>query len=233
MRPAARFVFLAFALVTTVSVAQTPVEVFRTKEGKIYSAKQRDSLLLAKHPVGTISTTVKGDTSFVDIEVYPKRDPRGTAFVQKYKGQKLPNFQLRTLDGKLLTAASLRGKVVMLNFWSTTCGPCIAEIPELNKLKNDHQNVVFLAPAPENAATVKQFLQRQPFAFTILPGAKQLFKDWGIDGYPKNFFVDKNGIIQEVKEGTPVSRASEQAPWAIAVRSDYTAIIKSLASAKH
>lgn len=132
------------------------------------------------------------------------------------------------MDGKILDSETLRGKVVMINFWSTTCGPCIKEMPELNQLKAQYKEVVFLAPAPESAATIKKVLAKHPFNFIILPDAKKLFDEWGIDGYPKNFFVDQEGIIREVKESTPYYRPTINDEWQIAVVRTYSPIIAEL-----
>lgn len=129
-----------------------------------------------------------------------------SAFIQKYKNKSLPTFSLQSLDGKIINSEFLKGKAVMINFWSTTCGPCILEMPQLNQLKKDYKEVVFLAPAPEDSLKIKRFLTKHQFEFIILPDSKQLFEEWGINEYPKNFFVDQNGIIKEVKEGTPISK---------------------------
>jgi thiol-disulfide isomerase/thioredoxin len=215
-------------LVATISVAQTPTKVYRTKDGRLYSSIQRDSLAKAGHPIGEIGLTTVGDTTFINIQINPKEDLSGNAFAQRYKDKKLPPFQLKTLDGKIINSESLQGKVVMINFWSTTCGPCLKEMPELNQLKNKFKNVVFLAPAPENAATIKKLLQKHPFKFVILPDAEKMFKEWGIEGYPKNFFVDQKGIIREVKEGTPLSRETKNDKWVIAVEKTYSPIINGL-----
>ena len=49
-------------------------------------------------------------------------------------GEPAPNFQLRDLDGHLVTLSDLRGKVVLLNFWATWCGPCRVEMPAMEQL---------------------------------------------------------------------------------------------------
>jgi thiol-disulfide isomerase/thioredoxin len=227
------YLIIILILVATASFAQTPTKVYRTKEGTLYTSVQMDSLRKAGHPTGEISLTTVGDTSFIDVEVYPKQSPLGSSFVQKYKGKKLPFFQLKTLDGKKVDSESLKGKMVMINFWSTTCGPCILEMPQLNQLKEKHMDVVFLAPAPENAASIKKLLTKHQFNFIILPDAKQLFEEWGIDGYPKNFFVDQNGIIQEVIEGTPILKErDEKGQLQVAVMQTYSPILSGLKKEK-
>jgi cytochrome c biogenesis protein CcmG/thiol:disulfide interchange protein DsbE len=153
-----------------------------------------------------------------------------TAFVQRYKDKPLPTFSLTSLDGKIINSESLKGKVVMINFWSTTCGPCILEMPQLNQLKKDYKDIVFLAPAPEDSAKIKRFLSRHSFDFVILPDSKKLFEEWGIDSYPKNFFVDQNGIVRAVKEGTPISdERDEKGKVQVMVIETYAPILSDLA----
>ncbi|MDA8432453.1 MAG: TlpA disulfide reductase family protein, partial [Nitrospiraceae bacterium] len=54
--------------------------------------------------------------------------------IEKLDKQKAPDFTLKDLRGNHVTLSSLKGKVVLLNFWATWCPPCVAEMPELNKL---------------------------------------------------------------------------------------------------
>lgn len=227
------YLSIILLLVATASFAQTPTKVYRTKDGKLYSSVQMDSLRQAGHSTGEISLTTVGDTSFIDVEIHPKQSPLGSAFVQRYKGKKLPFFQLKTLDGKVVDSESLKGKMIMVNFWSTTCGPCILEMPQLNQLKEEHKDVMFLALAPEDAASIKKLLTKHPFNFIILPDAKQLFEEWGIDGYPKNFFINQNGIIQEVMEGTPILKErDEEGQLQVAVMQTYSPILSGLKKEK-
>lgn len=221
--------FLDFEMLTTTSsFAQNTVKVYRDKSGKLYSVSYIDSVALLGFPIAVIRSTTVGDTTFHDYEILPKPPKEGTEFVQRYKNKALPSFQLKSLEGEIIDNKALQGKVVMINFWSTTCGPCIQEMPELNKLKKQYKEVVFLAPAPEDIATVKKILAKYPFDFIILTDAKKLFKEWGVDGYPKNFFVDREGIIREVREGTPMNRKTVNDKWEIGVVQTYSPILRDL-----
>ncbi len=82
--------------------------------------------------------------------------------------------------------------------------------------------------APEDAATIQKLLQKHPFDFVILPDAEKLFREWGIEGYPKNFFVDRKGMIREVKEGTPFYRETINDEWQVAVKRTYSPILTNL-----
>jgi thiol-disulfide isomerase/thioredoxin len=220
--PLSLFILLFLA---TTSFAQTKVKVYRTKEGKLFNVTQKDSIWDLGFLITTTDKTIIGDTIFYDTEILPKENE----FVKKYRNKPLPSFALKTLDGKELNSEFLKGKAVMINFWSTTCAPCVLEMPQLNKLKKKYKDVVFLAPAPENATTVKKFLLKHKFDFIILPQAEKLFEEWGIDSYPKNFFVDQNGIIREIREGTPMlNERDKNGKLQVAVDLSYSPILNDL-----
>ena len=125
-------------------------------------------------------------------------------FLKRHRGKQLPDFQLTDINGNTVSSKNLLGKYVHINFWSVTCAPCIAEFPELNELKEKFQDKdwVFLAFAPEDQQKVQTILSKHPLNYTVIPGAKQYYDLLGIDGYPKNFFVDKTGTITQITNGT-------------------------------
>lgn len=126
------------------------------------------------------------------------------AFRQRHKGQPLPPFTLRDVNGKRISSESLKGKRVHINFWSTTCAPCIQEFPELNELKRKYTDNgwIFLAFAPEESKKVKSVIAKNSLNYTVIPDAKVYYELLGIGGYPKNFFIGSTGAIVEVTDGT-------------------------------
>lgn len=109
----------------------------------------------------------------------------------------LPDFSLTDLEGKPISLKNFEGKVLLLNFWFTACAPCIAEMPDLNRLKEyyEEQDVVFLSMAPERAPKVEEFLEKHRFTYHHLPAAGDYIEQFGA-GYPKNILVDRTGIIR-------------------------------------
>lgn len=93
----------------------------------------------------------------------------------------------------------LKGKVVVLEFWNTDCGPCIQAIPHLNDLVEQFSGkpAVFLSISDDNADRLKQFLQRRPIkSWLALDGPFNPTKTaFGINGTPTTFIIDKSGII--------------------------------------
>lgn len=121
-------------------------------------------------------------------------------------GKPLPAFQLSDLQGKSVSSTSFLGKPMVLNLWFTSCGPCLAEMPWLNRIQRAkaHTDVVFLAVTFESREKVQAFLRKQPFSFRHLVGAKEYCKQF-TSGYPTSFFVDRKGIVRQVLGEIPVN----------------------------
>ena len=85
-----------------------------------------------------------------------------------------PQIRGTTLEGVQLTSKSLKGKPVVVNFWFTSCGPCIKEIPELNALANEFAGKArFLAFATDDAEPIKEFLKGREFRYEIVPSSSR------------------------------------------------------------
>jgi len=111
-----------------------------------------------------------------------------------------PDFDLTDLTGRKWSLAKLRGKVVVLNFWYTSCTPCIEEMPELNEVVKMYpsEKVVFLALTFNDAPKLKAFFKAHEFSYNILPDSKIIDQHYQIIGWPTSLVIDKNGIIKFV-----------------------------------
>lgn len=125
-------------------------------------------------------------------------------------GAEAPNFKVTTLDGTLVELTKLKDKVVVLNFWSTTCKPCIEEMPALNELVRSYKgkDVIFLSLAPEDAETLRKFFVRFPFDYTPAADTETvragIFKLQKI--VPYSVIIDKDGKIKKMWFGSLPSR---------------------------
>lgn len=137
-------------------------------------------------------------------------DPRGIS--NAMEGRTAPVFSMTVLgeDGQKVDLAELRGRPVVLNFWSTWCQPCKLEHPHLVQAAQTYgpQGVAFygvlFSDDPANAA---RFLQREGHAFPVLyDPAQRVAIDYGVTGVPETFFIDANGQIVRKVSG-PVSFA--------------------------
>lgn len=119
------------------------------------------------------------------------------------KGAELANFDLQNMDGEKVSLEKLKGKVVLINFWFINCPPCRMEIPDLNELKAEYagKNVEFVAITFDPKNQVSEFLQKIPFDFKIIPGARKIIETYGVQGFPTSVVVDKKGKVVNSKMG--------------------------------
>lgn len=120
-------------------------------------------------------------------------------------GQAAPDLTLARLDGGQVRLSELRGKVVLLNFWSTTCPPCRAEMPDLDSVYaevKDKGGVVLAIDQREAPDTVSRFVAELRLTFPVgIDSDGSLFSLYGVQFLPTSFVVDKNGIIRYMKVG--------------------------------
>ena len=138
-------------------------------------------------------------------EKFGENQPSGDIdFINKYMNSKLIPFEYVDIKGNLINSKDFKGKLIHINFWSTTCKPCIEEFPELNELKNIYadKDFIFLAFAPESKKKVAKILSKYPLNYHVIAETRDYYKKLGINGYPKNFFVDREGVIIKVTDGT-------------------------------
>lgn len=130
------------------------------------------------------------------------------------------SFTTVDLKGRTVDLNSLKGKVVLLTFWSTRCVICHSEIPKLNRMATQHdQDVVFLAATMENEEKIQTYLKRNPFNFDILPNsfglvlkyAKKDGKGNIAMGFPAYFLIDRDGKIEYQSSGWDQTKPLESA----------------------
>lgn len=116
----------------------------------------------------------------------------------KFEGNAAPVFSVRTIDGKTLDQTTLKGKVLVLNFWFIGCPGCMEEIPKLNDLaakfagKND---VIFLALSLDPAPSVIEFVKKVPFIYTHGGDARDTANLLGVKSFPRNIVIGRDGKI--------------------------------------
>ena len=116
---------------------------------------------------------------------------------------KAPDFTLQSLDDSSYTLSKMEGKVVLINFWATWCGPCRMEIPEFNELQNNYHDKgleILGISVSDNKKQLQNFSKSFSVAYPLLYGsAKELNKimrDYdGVYAVPSSFLVGKNGNI--------------------------------------
>jgi peroxiredoxin len=124
--------------------------------------------------------------------------------------RKAPDFALADMKGQVQHLSDYRGKVVVLNFWTKTCGPCMEEMPdiaELTKILKPYSDVaVVTISIDDGPADVKDTLHgllREDPPFTVLfdPEDKTVREVFGTRLFPETWIIDKNGVIRARFDG--------------------------------
>ena len=116
-------------------------------------------------------------------------------------GEPAPNFQLRDSNGQFVTLSDLRGKVVLLNFWATWCGPCRVEMPAMEQLyrtfsRKDFE-ILAVSTDAQGVAVTRPFQQENHLTFPILHDADyRVGLTYGARTLPMTFMVDRQGIVR-------------------------------------
>lgn len=116
-------------------------------------------------------------------------------------GGEVPEYSVTTLDGRILSPDSLRGKVVLVNFWATWCLPCRVEMPALQSMAERHRDagLVVLGLSrdlgPEDG--VRRFLDERNITYPVAIVGRDLEQRFGgLVGYPTSLLVDRTGRVR-------------------------------------
>jgi peroxiredoxin len=184
--------------------------VFKSKEGYRYSTKlYRDTIsnnfsyVLYKRDKAEVRETNR------DFNDYIKADEKNR---KKLKKSGIDELTLRDIKGEVHSLETLKDKIILIDFWFINCGPCIKEIPDLNKLKAEFEmdEVEWFAVTYDPKEKVERFLERLKFDYTIVPDSKHLTDRFDIRFYPTTLIIDENRkIVYTGKFGTMNGRVNE------------------------
>lgn len=131
------------------------------------------------------------------------RSPSPRAVVERVPqvNEEAPNFLLKDSEGFNVTLDQFRGKVVLLNFWATWCGPCKIEMPAMERLYRSFSRKEFeilaVSTDAQGAAVTRPFQREAGFTFPVLHDADfRIGLRYGARTLPMTFLIDRNGVIR-------------------------------------
>jgi TonB family protein len=113
-------------------------------------------------------------------------------------GHEATDFTLKDLDGREVNLQSLKGKVVVLDFWATWCLPCLVELPHIEKLHKELKDsgVVFLGINDEEADTAREFMNSKGYTFaSLVDTGKEVGTKYAIEVIPQTIVIDRTGKV--------------------------------------
>jgi len=135
------------------------------------------------------------------------------SYEELLEGDLAPDFTAQLADGSSFSLSEQKGKVVLLNFWATWCGPCVEEMPAFEKLYGEYGDKVSVLAVNcmEDKETVKQFISDNSYTFPIAYDVEgDVVMRYPSDGIPYTLVIDGEGVIQNIYVGAAGADAQYQ-----------------------
>jgi peroxiredoxin len=120
-------------------------------------------------------------------------------------GKKAVEFSLPTVAGETMALQSWRGKVVLLNFWATWCGPCREELPELARVQEKFRQrglTVAAVTVDNELENIRSFLKKYDVKLQVLwDKRKKVAKAYAVEKMPSSYLIDRNGVVRFIHRG--------------------------------
>jgi cytochrome c biogenesis protein CcmG/thiol:disulfide interchange protein DsbE len=219
--------FILFFLSADKLYSQT---YYQDEKGRIYTAKALQDYKEMKQRtydnnlpgMGTVigyqkKELISRNDSSIQMILWTNERPDNNENWEKiysFRDKEIPEFKLKSVDRGKVSLHELEGKPVVIDFWFTSCKPCIQQMPMLNKLKKRYgDDVHFYSITFEDNSTVKRFLKSYNFDFHHLVDAKPYIKEIGVVFFPKTIIIDQKGhltYIHNAEEHATLDELNEE-----------------------
>ena len=162
--------------------------IYRDSDGNVISNNEFVDIRMANfhYPDATLTRTLEDGTVEFRLQKVPQ------------EGMQAPDFSFPVIGGPRFSLSSLRGKVVVLNFWFIGCPVCRAMKPQLNEFKAhfaERDDIVFIAVTADPEGKVREYIKKEPFDYVQATDAADALGMFKFSGYPKNIVISKSGEI--------------------------------------
>ena len=157
----------------------------------LFTTRDNDKLLVKEEP-----PLVDQTPETPSKDVIPAR-PETPKYADIAVGELAPDFTLKNLSGEEVSLSDYRGKIVMINFWATWCKWCDIEMPDMQKLSSENDDLVVLAvDVEEGIEEVKAYIEKGGYDFeVVLDSDGFVNRTYLVNGLPNSYFVDEEGIL--------------------------------------
>jgi peroxiredoxin len=191
------------------AVAQTEVQssVSNQRTARLTTSKMKSYISLPATPATIAHVSAPRVPKLTTVAVDDNKLAGGVALTRLISGcgtdagRQAPSLSLPNLNGTEVSLDAMRGKVVLLNFWATWCGPCRSEMPSLERLYHDFSTYPDFALLTVNVdqdgkRSVERFMAKNGYDFPVLLDAEDVATSaYGVSGFPTTFVIGRNGRI--------------------------------------
>lgn len=125
-------------------------------------------------------------------------------------GDEAPDFTLTDINGNTVSLSDFEGQPVIVNFWTSWCGPCLEEMPHFQEFHENYPDVVILTINCNPEDEIEEFVTNNGYTFPVLLDYGEVQQAYGITGYPETFIINEDGIVVDKVIGSMTYEMMEE-----------------------